>query len=652
MKSKFNILFCSAKILFACFLLCALTLIVAVSCFEQRVPEWVLERVAKSLSSESFAVRIDSASFRLPRGIRLNGLRVLDRGKLQASPFISAERVDVKLALGRLPWRSHRLISEIVVVGLSFSRLPDGYYIPDSVEFPGQPDFREVNAPLDMEFPRLSSFRLVLIRPEVLSVRPSLVTVDSIVSFPKVLRLSGIFIKWPDIDVPMTLDGGMDCNLYSQIIRGSVHGQARQPNIRPMLGTLEITNCYQFIDAFTGVVTPVDATCQFDVNLVNNDLHIFLDLHPTGGAYRGVPFKDAHGLVDVRVFVRDTYQNARIVVGPVAANFKDGRRMEGTVIYENTNDIGYVNFDVRSTVSLSNALAVANVLNDGTLDCLQPETPPEIALKGTMAVDPSHAATNNLSGSIGFLRGKLFSVPLRNARAEFNVKGTEVTFSNARANAPAGGELLGSGFISFPGFVMENSKFGVNVTGRKLALVDLGDLFDIELADKHGNLSGKIELSGPIGDKDVSRLKGLGEISIEDGNLATLNLLSELFNAMEKVPGLSQFVRQSREATGVRISESSLSFTLANGVLRSDNVMFRGAFFMITGKGSYDIAKDSLDFIVRVKIVKDDSLMGVIKNPLLWPFSKISTILLGFRATGTLDNPQWVYDTAILDRFR
>ena len=652
MKRTFAICFRALKYLLFGVVAVSVAILVAVFCFEQRVPAWALERISDRLSTPELLVCVDSATFRLPRGLSLHGLRVLDRRKLQAAPFISAERIDMKLALGRLPWRWHRLFREVEVDRLSFPRLPDGYYIPDSIEFPGQPDFREVNAPLDITFPRLGPFRMVLLRPSVLSVRPERLTVESVSLHPKLLRMSGIFIKWPDVDVSMALDGEAQCDLYAQSVRGNVHGQARQPNIRPMLGTLEITNCYQFIDAFTGVTMPVDATCQFDVNLVNNDLHIFLDLHPTGGSYRGVPFKDAHGLVDVSVFVRDTYQNARIVVGPVSANFPDGRSMEGTVVYDNINDIGYVNFDVRSTVSLSNALAVANVLTDGTLDCLQPETPPEITLKGVMAVDPAHAATNDLAGTIGFLRGTFFSIPLRNARSDFRMKGHEVRFTDASANAPNGGDLKGGGFVSFPGFVQDKARFGVEVSGSKLSLADLADVFDLDIGDRHGHLEGSVSLFGPLGDDIVPRLTGKGSVVVTEGNLAKLNILAGLFDAMEKVPGLGPFVNQSRAATGVTISSSRMSFTLADGVLKSDDLTFSGGIFTISCRGTYDIVKDSLDLAVRVRIVKDDSLLGMLKNPILWPFSKLSTVLFGFRASGTLKNPEWHYDTAILDRFR
>ena len=626
--------------------------LVAVTCFEQRVPQWALEKFCARHSSADMALRIDSATFRLPRGVRLRGVRVYDRRKTTVKPFVSAKRIDLELSFARLPWSFATILDEVVIEELNMPRLPDGYYIPDSIEFPGHTDFREVNAPLDFDFPDLPSFKLKLLRPDVLSVRPERVDVASVVVSRRLAKLSGIFVQWPDVDVRMTLDGETSMDLYAQSLRGHVHGQARQPNIRPMLSALEITNCYQFIDAFRGVTTPVDATCQYDVNLVNNDLHIFLDLHPTGGSYRGVPFKDAHGLVDVRVFVRDVYQNARIVVGPVVANFPDGK-MEGTVVYENTNDVGYVSFDVESTVALSNALAVADVLTDGTLDCLQPETPPYVTLKGMMAVDPRYGETNDLSGEIIFERGQVLSVPLRNVRSHFAVKGASVAFTNAVANSPRGGEISGAGRVAYPGFSMDKATFALDLVGRGIALADLGDAFQIDVGDRRGELVGSLHLEGCLGEKATQSLKGHGKVHTQNGNLATLNVLSGLFDQMEKVPmpGLSGLVAQSRRAMGVTIRENTMSFAIRDGRISSDDIVFSGGVFTIAAKGSYDYLRDELDFVVRVKIVKDDSFLGLLKNPILWPFSKLSTLLLGFRASGSLEKPVWKYDTSILNRF-
>ncbi len=626
--------------------------VVVLTCFETSLPQWALDRLSARLSSAEYLVSADKVSFKLTRGVRIKGLRVFERRKVQAAPSLSAAKVDVALALERLPWSLEHLVRAVEITELKLPRLADGYYIPDSIEFPGKPDFQEVHAPVDVTFPRLATFRLKLVRPDVLSVRPETVEVAAVSVQPKLIRISGVLIKWPDLDARMTLNGETAVDIYQQTVRGNVHGQARQPNIRPMLGALEIANCYQFIDAFTGVTTPIDATCQFDVNLVNNDLHIFLDLHPTGGSYRGIPFKDAHGQVDIRVFVRDTYQNAKIVVGPVTANFPGGKSMEGTIVYENTNDVGYVSFDVHSTVSLSNALAVADVLTDGTLDCLQPETPPEITLKGMMAVDTAHAETNNLSGTIGFLRGKFFSVALNNAFTKFHVKGARTDFSEARANTPRGGEISGGGHVAYPGFSQDSATFGVELKGEKVPLADVADIFGLAVENRRGELQGTVSLSGPLGDDTLPRLASKGRIALHNGDLAQFNLFSGLFDAMAKVNGLSTLIEHSRKATGITISEASAAYELKDGVLKSSDVSLHGGIFTIVGQGSYDLIRDRLDFAVRVKIVKDDSWLGMIKNPLLWPFSKLSAILLGFRVTGPLEQPNWSYDTAILERFR
>ena len=191
----------------------------------------------------------------------------------------------------------------------------------------------------------------------------------------------------------------------------------------------------------------------------------------------------------------------------------------------------------------------------------------------------------------------------------------------------------------------------LGTNGKGLTLADLGDAFHLDVGDRQGLLEGDIHLEGPLGAEASRFLSGSGRVAVTKGNLATLNFLAGLFDAMEKLPGMGRFVAQSRQATGIVISNSSMSYKLANGVLTSDDVTFRGGIFTIVAKGSYDYLRDELDFAVRVKIVKDDSFLGMLKNPILWPFSKLSSMFLGFRVSGSLEKPSWKYDMAILDRF-
>ena len=615
----------------------------AILLFEQPVPDFLLRRLARSVSNADYLVRADSASFRFSHGLKINNLRVFDRRKTAAKPIISASCVDLALNLRRIPWSKRTLLKAVTVADLRYPRLPDGYYIPDSIEFPGKPDFKEKDEPLVLDLPALQPFSLTLVRPDVLAVTPKKVVARSVSVTPGGIRADGIHLDWPDTDAHLELDGFFELNLETQRVEGKVRGLARQHHIRPMLVALDITNSYAFIDSFTRVEKPVDAFCNFDVNLRNNDLHINLGLAPEGGCYNRVPLEnvrgvdDAHAALDIRVYVRDTYQNARIVVGPLVANLADGSRMSGQVVYENTNDVGYVDFNVRSTTSLSNALAVADVMNDGTLDCLVAATPPAITLCGRLAVDPAHANANNLTGTLAFNRGSLFSVPLRDASARFDLRGTDVTFSGARATAEHGGDVSGGGLISIPGFQQENASFRVKVAGEKIALTDVADIFAFDLGDKRGTLRGHVELSGPLSTNLTRRLGGGGQISCSDGHLAQMRLFSGFTSYLAKhVPGIGSIVN---------LSNASIDFAITNGTLHASNTVISGDVLAINATGSYDIPKDDLAFSGNITLKKNEGfLMRLATTPIRWPFAKI----FGFRLKGPIDNPNWSYEQNLI----
>ena len=629
----------------ALFLLGALALLLAAATFfDQPVPKSFLAKATDALSDMDWLVTADSASFRLSYGLKIRGLHIFDRRKPAAKPVFSADMVDLQFNLAAFPWSARTLVKHVTVTGLDYPRLGDGYYIPDSIEFPGQPDFQEKNEPLRLSLPEVAPFGVTLIRPHILGVRPKFVDVPHVALTTASITAQGIHLQWNDADALMTLDGECALDLDAQLVRGEVHGLARQHNIRPLLEALEITNSYAFIDSFTLVTAPVKAACAFDVNLRNNDLHILLDLHPTGGRYNNVPLASADGQVDIRVFVRDTFQNARIVVGPIAANLADGHAMSGTVIYENTNDIGYVSFDVKSSTSLSNALAVADVMNDGTLDCLSLATPPQITLKGRLAVDPAHAATNCLDGTLAFDKGTFFSIPLTNAATAFHVRGTDVSFSDAHAMAPHGGTVIGEGRILIPDFSQEKASFTVSVASEGVPLVDFADIFGFDIGEKHGTIFGNVTLSGPLQTNLSSRICGSGRIECRDGHLAQMKVFAGLTDYLAKhVPGIASFVNQSR---------GSMDFSLTNGLFGTENIRIEGGFFSIHAAGKYDIPKDNLDFSARVTFTKNDSFFAKLATPITWPFANLSKMLFDFKIFGPLDKPEWKYNKSLMDRLK
>lgn len=619
--------------------------LLAFVCFAQPIGRCLVDRVTQRLSNDDVLVSVDSAVFRLTRGLKVRGIKLLRRAKPAAPPVLSVDEADFELDLLHLPWSTARILRAVTLRNLRCPRLADGYYIPDSIEFPGSPDFRERDEPLRFDLPKMDPFRVRLETPHVLGVEPKSVDIGQVSFTPDSMTARGLHLRWPDSDQPMTLDGEVELDLVSQRVRGEVHGQARQHGIRPMLEALEITNSYQFIDAWTEVEPPVDASCRFGVNLRNSDLRIQLDLRPEGGRYNGAALRSVHGLLDIRVFVRDTYQNALIKVGPIDAAMADGGRMSGTVVYENTNDVGYVDFDVDSTTSLSNALAVADSLCDGTLDCLAPQTRPHVTLHGRLAVDPAHAErANNLDGTLDFEKGTFFSVPLNDVSTAFRVRGTTVEFPGGRAKTARGGSVNGSGVIRVPGFKQENASFEIDLKGEAIPLSDLAEIISVDPGERTGTIKGWLKLNGPLDGTNLAhRVGGAGHLECNNGNLAQMKLFAGLTDFLVKhVPGISTVVTQTRGA---------LDFKIEKGVISTDNMVIEGSVFSIKGAGSYDMGKDVIDLSVRVSFTTDHkSLLGKITLPITWQLSEVSKRIFDFRIKGSMDKPELSYNKSILDR--
>lgn len=611
---------------------------------EQEIPAPVLKRATAWLSdaSSNLLVTVESASFRFSRGVTFRNVRVFDRmphpmREEKTKPLVmSAERVELGLNLRRFPWSKEALLRDVTLVGFKYPRLPEGYYIPDSLEKPGQPDFRETDEPVKLELPQTAPFRLSLVRPDILSVTPKRVDIPVVQFARNGFRAEGIHLQFADSDTPMALDGRLELDLKEQRVRGEVHGTTRQHNIRPMLVALDITNSYQFIDAFTNVEPPIPATCRWDVNLRNNDLGLFLDLHPIGGRYEGVPLRSTDGTLDINVFVRDTYQNADILVDLSRVVLADGSSMAGTIRYVNTNDVGHVEFDVASETSLSNALAIADVMNDGTLDSLCiTGAPPRISLKGQVAVRPDrNPHLNDLAGTLDFRTGSLLSIPLRNAHTRFDVRGSEIFFRDSQAKSARGGRVTGDAVLSFKKCWDPPAAFDVNLACTNVPLADLAEVFGFDLGEKNGVFDGQVRLTGPVGSNAVERLCGQGHLACRGGRLAQMKVFSGMtaFLSRHVLGG-----RHIERLASLDFSRSSCDFTISNGVMRTSNLEIQGRLLAIGAAGTYDMLNDRLDFSVRVKLQKGS--LGGLESPISW----VSESLLDFLVAGPREEPKWTY---------
>jgi len=242
---------------------------------DQQIPsEWVVSAVSSRIPA-SMVFKCDSASFGFRHGAKVVGVRLYNREMADPlKPVLSVDSVSVDFILRR-----------VRMVALKVPRLHDGYYEPGNLER---------NERVEAVLPRIPSFRLLLVRPEILGVAPDRVRATVAVK-PRKVDVSDVHLVWPDIDRRMELDGRCCVDLVTQRVYGEVRGEARQANIRPMIVALDLPVVLPYMDAFTGVAEPVRAACRWDVNLVNSDLRLGLDLHPVLGCYNGVPMRQVDG---------------------------------------------------------------------------------------------------------------------------------------------------------------------------------------------------------------------------------------------------------------------------------------------------------------------------------------------------------------------
>ncbi len=588
-------------------------------CFrDQSVPsDWVSSVVSSNLPG-NIVFKCDGASFGFRHGVRVEGIRLYDKQRADPlQPLLSADSISVNFLLRR-----------VKAVALKFPRLHDGYYLPGNLER---------NERVEIELPRIPSFTLSLVRPEILGVAP-----DRVRAVVKVKRrridVSELHLIWPDIDRRMALDGYSYVDFDEQRVYGEVKGEARQTHIRPMIVALDLPTVIPYMDAFTGVTEPVRAGCIWDVNLVNADFKLHLDLHPLLGRYNGVPMRQVDGVIDLYAYTRGTNLNYVTTIGPLVALDPKGRSLAGKLSVRGTNDVVDIDFDAKSALEKSALLPIIDYLNEGELDSVECLTPPEITVNGTLATDDFRQADNDLVGTVSFKKGKIFDMTVDDVSFSYAYKGDTVTFSDVKSKGRDGGLYTGSAALRFPGFVREKSTFSIDFDCRDGTLAELAEMFGSDFGGRHGVVNGTIKLSGPLSTNACHHLNGSSRVRVDDEQISQMKLFMGLTDYLAKnVPGVAGLVNQSRVSADLKI---------VDGVVSTENLFVEGDVFTIKAWGTYDIAKDSLDITARLQLLRNDSFLSKFVRPVTFPFTKL---LMEFKVNGSAEDPKWNY-VSVLDR--
>lgn len=621
-KGIFAVMGKAVKFVFIVFLVYLVSL-----CFrKERIPgEW-LEKFCNSHMPTNLLLRCEDASFGLSDGFRLAEIRLYDLNRKNSNePIFSAETVTV------------RPFSRVVkIVGAQFPRLQDSYYEVGGYAEPlGRGEW-------GVRLPKLPKFRLELVNANILGAAPEFLR--AVVSCkPTRLLCSEAHIVWGGESRMAELDGYCEVNIATKRVQGIVKGEATQEKIRPLIDALDLPLVLEYMDVFTEVEKPVPASCAWDVDLSSNEFSLDLELHPELGKYNDVPMARADGSIGLHVTfpMRDGVRDMdyETTIGPLTAVDNDNRSLKGKLEVRGVGDVAHIHFDAESTLHLTDILAVIDYLNEGELDCLVCDTPPTVKVKGVLATDVSHQMDNDLRGTVKFDKGSIFGLPLWEASSDFAYIGDTVYFSKAVASGKCGGKVRGSATLSFPGLDPEKATYSLDVSYVGGSVAEIADFVSFDAGDRSGEVDGELSIRGPIETNAIAHVAGNGHVKIKNGHIAQMKLFMGLTNILAReIPGVDKIVNQS---------EGSCTFELGDGFFRSDDILIEGSLFSIAAKGSYDMVNDDLDFTVRVQFLKNESVLGkYLIRPIMWPFTKL---LLEFRATGPIDDPDWEY-ISVLDR--
>jgi len=175
-----------------------------------------------------------------------------------------------------------------------------------------------------------------------------------------------------------------------------------------------------------------------------------------------------------------------------------------------------------------------------------------------------------------------------------------------------------------------NGDVTVDVSGAKPRLsmnetvsdIQVGPLLkDITGDDKlSGTANVKLKLNGVGNDLPTLRktLNGNTSFSFTDGAVKGVNIAQLIREGMAKLEGKPAPKAQGPNKTD--FSELIATTTITNGVVRNDDFMAKSPLLRMTGKGNVDLAKETIDYLLTVKLVGSlegqggaglDSLKGI-----------------------------------------
>ncbi|HOF62470.1 MAG TPA: AsmA-like C-terminal region-containing protein [Candidatus Latescibacteria bacterium] len=578
---------------------------------ERGLPAPLLHRLESALSDEDRFVRIERATFSLKQGARLHRVKVFQK-RVAAQALVSVDEIVVDLAL------SPGLDTSERVRGVTLKQI----VMPDLP--PEQDEPQELP-----ELPVMVPFPLKVEQADILGIKADRLTATVSTSSTRI-DVTEVVIHLPNPSFKLQVDGQVTIDLQAQRVYGRAQGQAFPDNLMPLFRILKARGAIEQISCFTGIKRPVDAHYTFDVDIETTDFAMRLDLDVGPCTYRTVPIAFARGTLGI--YGTNIYTS--VVIDPFNAQTADGAPIQGRLAY--IEEVEGLKVEADTTMDIPPLFTIINILNKGELDCVRCTKPPTLSTRGVVALSTTKSTvTNQLSGKVSFPAGSILNFEAREVTADFMLAGYQARFSNVRGTSLSGGAITGEVAFDFPEYAATAAVFNAELDMSNVALEEISQAFNVT-NDRAGQVSGKLQLSGPLHERTVENLSGEGHVTIRNGVIHRMKIFAGLTDYLSRtIPGISSIVDQS---------SGSMDFTIRDGVLHTDNLLLEGNIFSISGKGTYNLATDKLDFTVRANIFKQKTIAGRITRLITLPFTRL---LLEFKVFGKLENPDWSYVSII-----
>ncbi len=605
--------------------------LVALAAFERELPSWLSQPLADVLCQGPVCVQFDQSAFSLRHGLRLRGVRLYCKGAL-GPPWLTVQELRVGGA-----YQHRRPVGEWVdsvhARGATLAALPAPALFSDwldrvageRITLPGVlPKARSavesqgwMRYPVHVVFEDLDllGFRVVHLETDLQQAADE-------------LELRQVRLRWEGASWTEQAEGQLRIVPITGRFRLQLEGQATPAPLLPLFRALGAHGVVDVCQRFEAFHEPLAVRCELGRERRQAPLSASIRLRATTFRYRGVPME--RGQAEIRLAENGVADHVR--VDPLMMEGAEGS-LAGGLSLDPARRV--MDLHLKSQLpapALVAVLGLSSGTSTGVLKHVAFAGTPDVAFSGQVARTRSLLPTR-IEGRLSSAAVRVFGVLMEDFATAFRVDGTDYALEELH------GRCLGGSVTGRVAFAHDAAASTWSYRGQAgLDDVRFGDLCQ-SLGHTNtygGQVSGRLELEGPLGEPGPAWPTGGGQLAVKNGSISRVPLFAGFTDYLARhVPGVETLVSQSA---------ARLTFACSNGVFHTDSLVVEGGFFGLRAAGSRQ-AGGQLDFHVQARLFKEKTLVGRVARVVTFPFSK----MLEFRVTGFPRAPKWNY-IGLLDR--